>query len=373
MPNRSVLFLVRGGLRIASAFDPPPPAWNAADIRSILLINTTAVGDTLMTTPAIRAIRRAFPKARLVSLASHKAKAVLLHNPHLDQILDHPGRIDLAFLARLPRLVMAIRRERCDLAVILHGNDPDAVLFAYLSGARYRVGWETSQLAFALTHRLPFDQRGEHLVHRWKRQLTTLGIAFQGVEMDLPLTDLEEKEAERFLTQHKIQGSRLIGIHPFANTHAGKVWPMERVTELGRLLVADGFVPVIIGGPAERATALRMVLESNHALVSAAGALTLRQSMALIKRLTVLVTQDSGPFHIAQALGTPVVVLYGPSDPRGTGPLSGPSVIVKKEMACSPCGRSPCHHQVACMVAIDAHDVRAAVHALADAPVVEGR
>lgn len=365
MPNQLLLAGLKGIFKAISSMDRPAPPWDPGSIRSILVINTTALGDTLFSTPAIRALRREFPRARLVSLAGRTAKEILLNSPHLDTIIDHPGRVNLPFLFHLPKLLKEIRKEKCDLAVILDGNDPDAVPLAYLSGARYRLGWQGSRLAFLLTHPLRFDIPGKHHIQMWEEHLLSLGIQSAGAEMEVALSVGEEEAAGRFLIENNMTDRSIIGLHPFANKLHDKLWPLERVVELGALLSEEGHIPLLFGGPREKDFADQMVLKSDQKIVSAAGRLTLRQTMALIKRCDLFITLDSGPLHIAQALGVPTIALFGPSDPQVTGPL-GPSIIIKNEFECSPCGWLPCPHEVACMKSIQVRDVLEAVRSIRD-------
>jgi lipopolysaccharide heptosyltransferase II len=365
MPNRLLLAGLKVIFRSAVFFDRPAPRWDPGSVRSILLVNTTAMGDTLLSTPAIRAIRAAFPKANLVSLASRAAKEVLLHNPHLDRIIDHPGRVNLSFFFQLPKLLKTIRAEKCDLAVILDGNDPEAAPLSYLSGARYRIGWSASRLAFLLTRPVDFNRPDRHHIEVWQDHLSALGIAPQGTEMELTLSTAEKEEAERYLTARKLSDRPIVGLHPFARKLAGKEWPFERVVALSALLADQGYRPVLFGGAKEKKDADEMVMKSDGRLTSFAGELSLRQTMALIARCELLIGLDSGPMHISQALGVPTLALFGPSDPRASGPLkTSSSAVLKKDFACSPCGWAPCPHQLACMRAIEVEEVAGAAGSL---------
>lgn len=345
-------------------FDRRASAWDGRSIRSILLINSTAIGDTLFSTPAIRAIRLAFPGAKLISLASPTAKEVLRHNPNLDRILDHPGRVNLPFFFRLPALLKRIRAEKCDMAVVLHGNDPDAVSLAYLSGARYRMGSAASALSFLLTHPLRFDIPSRHFIQIWEEHLSAIGIGTQGVGMELTLSSEEEEKATDYLVENRLIHAPLIGLHPFANRLREKKWPLDRVVELGIRLAKEGYLPLLFGGSREKESADEVVAKSDGRVKSSAGQLSLRQTMAVMKRCSLFITLDSGPLHIAQALGVPVVALFGPSDPRVSGPLQKPAIVLKNEYECSPCGRSPCPYNVACMESIQVAEVLEAVRAL---------
>lgn len=356
MPNPVLLAGLKVFFRLMSSFDRPDPPWDTRSIQSILLINTTALGDTLFSTPAIRAIRLAFPDAKLISLAGPTAKEVLLHNPHLDKIIDHPGRVNLPFFFRLPKLLKTIQKEKCDLAIILHGNDPDAVSLAYLSGAKYRLGWGGSRLAFLLTHRFHFGIPGRHHIEVWQDYLSTLEIKQQGVEMELTISTGEERKAEEYLSENLRLSGQIVGLHPFANKLRGKLWPLARVAELGKGLAEEGYIPVLFGGSTEKKMANEIVAKSDGKIISVVGRLTLRETMALIKRCALFISLDSGPMHIAQALSVPTIALFGPSDPHVTGPLRK-AVVLKNEFECSPCGWRPCPYGVVCMESIQVADV----------------
>jgi heptosyltransferase-2 len=360
MPNRLLLAAVAGLFKTFVKTGGPEPPWEPASIRSVLLLNTTALGDTLLTTPALRAIRHALPAARMTALVSPPAKSVLLHNPHIDHLMDHPGRIRLLDVPPLLRLIRELRREPYDLAVILDGNDPDAVPLAWLSGARHRWGWDGSQLAFLLTRPMDFNQPGRHHIAIWRDELAAAGIPFQGMEMEVGLSEDEEAEGRK---RREAWSQPVIGLHPFAAKLRDKPWPWERVIALGQTLSEAGFLPLLFGGQKEAEAAERGVRASGGKMASVAGKLTLRQTMALMKQCAVFITLDSGPMHMAQALGVPTVALFGPSDPRETGPLRN-AVVLREPFECSPCGRRPCPFDVACMKAISVADVVNATLAL---------
>ena len=364
MPNRFLLAGLKAIFRPMAVFHRSAPSWNPRSIRSILIVNTTAMGDTLLSTPAIRAIRGTFPKAKMTALVSRAAKEVLLHNPHIDRMIEQPGRVDLPFLFHLPKLLKTIRDEKCDLAVILDGNDPEAVPLSYLSGARYRVGWAGSQLGFLLTHPVDFNRSNQHHIEVWHEHLSALGIKPQGIEMELTLSSEEKEGAERTLAARDLLGRPRVGLHPFAKKLSGKEWPFDRVIELANRLSGQGFQPILFGGKQEKKVADEMVLKANKRLISFAGDHSIRETMALIARCDLFVSLDSGPMHISQALGVPTVALFGPSDPRVSGPLMTSAVVLKKEFSCSPCGRAPCPHQVACMHAIEVREVIEAAESL---------
>ena len=362
MPNPMMIAAIRKWFHLRNG-NRPAPVWDKASVRSILLINTTAIGDTLLTTPALRAIRLAFPKARIVALVSSAAREVLRYTPHIDQFIDHPDRVHATSVVALARIATTLARASVDLAVILDGNDPYAPFFAAWSGARYRAGDARSQLADLLTHRFRFDSPDVHYITLWQQHLATMGIAWQGAGMEIFLSDAEEAAAAEWARQWI---GPTIGLHPFASKIRDKLWPAASVVALGFALSERGFLPLLFGGQKEAPGADEIVSQSHGRIASVAGVLTLRESMALMRRCAAFVTLDTGPMHIAQALNVPTVALFGPSSPRQTGPHPhvADAVVLQKPFECSPCGRVPCPYDVACMKAIEVPEVMAAIEAL---------
>ncbi|MBI3077782.1 MAG: glycosyltransferase family 9 protein [Deltaproteobacteria bacterium] len=326
MPNRALLWGLRVVFGVASRLDRRVVPDRPEAVERILVVNTTAIGDTLLSTPAIRALRQRFPRARLVALASPDAEQVLRGSPHLDALIHHPGRVDLRYLAHLPRLLREIRREHFDLVVILHANDPDIVPLAYLSRAPHRIGWAGSRLAFLLT--IPVRTRtGLHLIDERLGNLRALGVSGSG-EMELHLHEEEEPRVDRFLAEQGWQGEPLVGVHPFGGKPY-KWWPGEAVVALGDRLQAEGRRAVLLGGRREMAPARAIVAGMRQPPLVAAGVLSVRESAALIRRLQCLVSTDSGLMHVAQALGTPLVALFGPTDPAQVGPRRPPAITLR--------------------------------------------
>ena len=155
MPNPVLLNGLRWAFKLWVGVRPEPV--HAADsfvpsqAGRVLLVCTTALGDTLLSTPAIRAVRSACPKACISVLASPAAREVLRFSPRIDELIPHRGKVDLRSLLTLPRLVRLLRRQRFDLAIVLHANDPDIAPLTYMSGAPYRMGWRESRLGFLFT------------------------------------------------------------------------------------------------------------------------------------------------------------------------------------------------------------------------------
>ncbi|MBI5892858.1 MAG: lipopolysaccharide heptosyltransferase II [Deltaproteobacteria bacterium] len=356
MPNKILLNILKGTFRLIYCFDRRKPDFKPSEVYNILIINTTAIGDTLLSTPAIRAIRQGFPDARIAVLASNAAKEVLLNNPNINEIIDYPGRVDFFYIFKLPGLLLKIRRGNFDLVVIMHANDPDAAPLAYLSGASHRMGWKESRLAFL--HTMPVKTRvaGMHVIDIRLKNLEILGIKADNRRTDFFLSDKEKKWAERFIVESGFENKIFIGIHPFGSK-INKWWPSANVIEFCKMVEEKhGWWVIIFGGKKEHPFALDMINKTTN-VISAAGRCGIRESAALIERCRVFISTDSGPMHMANALNIPLIALFGPDDPMGTGPLMQPYEIIQKNLSCIPCRLKTCDRGIECMQEITAEDV----------------
>ncbi len=356
MPNKIFLYLLKKGFRIATYFDRNDNSQDIHEASHILLLNTTAMGDTLFCTPAIRAVRETFPEAKIISLVSPKAREVLLNNPNIDRFIDYIGRVNLPFFFRLPGVIKGLRKERVDLSIVLDSNDPEAGPFSYLSGAPVRIGWHESRLSFLFT--IPVKKRieGMHIVDIKLRALESIGVKAVGRKPEIFLSEEEETKADRILRDEGLSREAIVGIHPFGAKRY-KWWPEEYVVSSCNLLLEKyGYRTIIFGGNKERAFAEKMSGKISGKPLSAAGKLSIRESAALIKRCSFFVTTDSGPMHLAQAVGIPTIAIFGSTDPSSAGPTGEKNIVLRKKIDCSPCKVYDCPH-VSCMKAIGVEDV----------------
>lgn len=348
MPNKTILNIVKNTFKVVKYLDKRSAVFEPAGIDNILIINTTAIGDTILSTPAIRAIRDGFLEARITVLASSVAKAVLLNNPNVDEIIEHPGKVDLLYALKFPKLLRKLKEREFDLVVILHANDPDAAPLAYLSGAPNRVGWTESKLSFL--HTIPVKTRisGVHTIDVRLGNLTPLGIHANNKKIEMYLSKGEGRWADAFFQKQCVKSGEVIGLHPFGSK-LNKRWPIEHVVEFCRQAdIEYGYTVIIFGGQKEAPIAETMARESKN-VINVAGKLDIRESASIIGRCKVFVSTDSGPMHIAQALNVPTIALFGPDDPCVTGPVTEPYRVIKEKLPCVPCRSKSCEIGVKCM------------------------
>jgi heptosyltransferase-2 len=324
-------------------------------LRRVLVRCPNWLGDTVMALPAIRALREALPAAELWCLGRW-AEPLLEAEPGLARRLGHPP----SWRARAA-LARELRRAGLDLALLLP-NSFEAALFARLAGARWRVGYAGDGRAGLLTHPLPPADRRQHQVETYLALLAPLGVAGTLAPPTLSVTATRQAEARRLLSAVGLgHGTRAVAIQLGAAFGPSKLWPAERLAAVARQIEAGGTPVVLLGGP-DSASLARAVEE---ALGRPARSLVGRDHPAVLPALmaefAVLLTPDSGPAHVAAAVGTPVVVLFGPTDPRLTAPVGDGHVALWTKPPCAPCFQPRCPIDHRCLRTLDVAIVLAAV------------
>lgn len=326
---------------------------------NILLVRLRLIGDVVFTTPAIRAIRRRYPDARIAYVVEEEAAAVVRHNPHLDAVIvasspHAPGRLraDIA-------LIRQLRHDRYDLAIDFHGG-PRSSMLTWLSGAPQRIGYEIAGRSWMYTTRVPRPRalRPRHSVIGQWDLLLPLGIdppdpEVDGVEMpDDPRA--AAAVAKRFVAAGITPANPVIVVHVSAGNPFRR-WPAASFVELVcRLASKDPKRRIILtSGPsdAEAAAAIardaraRLSAQERLAIVEC-GELDLAELRAVAGQAALFIGGDSGPLHIAGTTGVPVVGLYGPTLPVRSQPFRSARFISAAaevpDLACRPCDQRTC-------------------------------
>ena len=327
MPNPFSLTAIKTIFKIARYFDKRSDVFDRDKISNILIINTTAIGDTLLSTPAIRALRKGFPSAHIAALVSKPAKEILLENKYINELIDYQPRINLPYLIKLPTLLKILKSRKFDLVIVLHGNDPDTAPIAYLTGASHRLGWEESRLSFLFTMPVKMRDENEHFAEVRVGALSNIGVTPDGIDLDMPLNTEDEEEADAFLERNNLQKGILAGLHPFGSK-SYKWWPLERMSKIADYLHEEhNLQPVIFGGAKEKTHAIEMANMMQVKPLIAAGELSIRGSAALIKRCRLFITTDSGPMHIAQTMKIPTIAILWSTSTQ-TGPVNKKSIVL---------------------------------------------
>ena len=305
-------------------------------VQRVLLINSTALGDLLFSTPAIRCLKENFPAWELDILVQSGLKTLLQHNPDLVHCWNFPGRN-----LRLLKLAKQLRTRNYDLVIILHGNDPEASLLAWLTASPFIIGSSKSPLSFAYSYGVSSGCLEEHAIEKRLNFVRPLGVKVDGKRMEIFLPAVVRKEAYRILTKHF--GSfpaMLVAFHP-GGSAPYKRWPLNNFALLGKFLKQVYNAQfLLISTKEERNLAQSLANRIDAPALVTGGYYDLLTVAALLGQCHLFVGNDSGPLHLALALQTPSIGLLGADDPKRIGPyqVDWGSFIFKEEA----CLRNPC-------------------------------
>jgi len=326
-------------------------------ISSILVVGVDWFGDVLFATAALRALKKSYPKARVVFSTTSACASLLQNNPHVDRTLAYDEKSFLLGIGSNMAFLRAVQGEHFDAAVFLHRSATRAFL-VHLAGIRLRAGYPTPKQRRYLTHPASRPSAGSHRAALYLGAMAPLGVRPDGYEPDFFPTPQDDVAARRILSDAGIvAGTRFAVVHPGGNWNL-KRWPAEKFALLARRFEKEGTAVLICGTPKEKSTADAVVVASSGAAVSICGKTKIGELAALMRLASVVVSNDSGPLHLASAVGVPCVGVFGPTAPEETGPHSKGSVRVAfKKVGCvTPCYFEVCSNQL-CMDALGFEDI----------------
>ncbi|MBI3755204.1 MAG: glycosyltransferase family 9 protein [Deltaproteobacteria bacterium] len=361
-PIDSMLYL---SMKMLKAFDRRGADLKYFDpdkVKNILVVSSTAIGDTLLSTPAIKAVRERYPRAKIITHFNKSNMEMFENNPHIDGIIPYYGGYKRFF-----KTIIEFRKYKFDLALIFHGNEPQATPMAYLSGARFIVKLpNTSEYGFLLSNREPAAQWKDmgHGIEQRLKVAALAGCDGKDKRMVLPVSNEDEKAARDALAHEGVKaGDLLIGFQTGAST-ISRMWFADRFVELGQRLVSaySQAKIVLTGSPDEKDYCDEIARGIGDKAVVSAGKLPLKRMPALVKQFRLLITGDTGVMHVAVAVGTSVVALYAVADGRRTGPYYDLERhrVIQKWKTCDPCVSKKCEYQK-CMENISVDEVFKAV------------
>ena len=332
-------------------------------MRNVLIIKLRYIGDVLLATLTARAIKSARPEVRVTMLVTRGTEDVLFGNPDIDEVLI----LDKDSLAAQWQIITGLRRRRFDIVLDLTDGDRAAFL-SWISGAPVRIGFNDGhrwQGRF-YTQVVRFERGVQHRIDRDLEALKLMNIQAGSQDPQLWLTPEEEHSADQLLDQLGVQRSQSIVILQPGARYWFKAWPPERFAELADRLTSQYGCQVLIGGTSQEGDLAQQIRQlAKSCPIVMAGRTTVRQFASIAKRSALFVGNDSGAMHIASAVGTPVVALFGPSNPREWRPRGGPVEILYKDFDCGRCSNSTCTRgEESCMKLIFVHEVFAAAQRL---------
>ncbi|TMC98689.1 MAG: glycosyltransferase family 9 protein [Chloroflexi bacterium] len=329
---------------MSNAFTPGLLARLPESPRKVVVLRASRIGDFLCTIPALRALRAALPEAEITMITLPLLRDLVERSPYLDHYVTFPGFPGIAeqfFDAhRVVQFFQEMQAERFDLALQMQGSGVYSNPFMLLLGAKVTVGFvREGDAAGRLDAALPLPQRG-HEIQRMLALTTFLGVPVPGETTEFPLWLEDHEQADALLAN---ACRPLVGLHMSARD-ATRRWSLPRFAAVGReLLLRKGGTLVLLGEAGEWPEVDRVAREIGQACLNLAGKTSLPVLGGVIARLSVLVTNDSGPAHIAYALGTPTATIFGGGNPEANGPpLNARHRVLAYEVPCRPCGLATC-------------------------------
>ena len=341
------------------------------------------IGDAVMCEPALRGLRSLFPPAELTILAKPSIAELYTGCSGVDQVLVYDDKGTHVGIAGKWALAGLLRRHHFDLAVLFQ-NAFEAAFLAWLAGIPRRYGYATDGRVLFLTQPVAVP-RPESLVHQveyYWNMLKPLGVSGDAPLPTLHVSTDEDRIVDDRLASAGIDSAHLmVGINPGSTYGSAKRWLPERFAEVAQRVVrqlereAGVCVAVaILGGRGEESLGKNIASRLDCRSIVLSGATTIRELMAVVKRCRLLITNDTGPMHIAAAFGVPIVAVFGPTDSRTTAPYGQEQSVVREPVDCAPCLLRDCPIDHRCMTRISVDRVyETAVRQLAGLSRLSGR
>lgn len=328
------------------------------DPKNIIVRMPNWIGDLVMATPVLADLRKAFPKARITAMCLSHLGELLSEDPDIDELFCFQRVSVFGRHNDKRNIIEKLRQGNFDLGILLTNSFSSAWWF-WQGHVSVRLGYDCNGRKLLLNHSVPRDNRDTlHQVISYKKLLEPLDIPISSSAPHLYIKEEEISQAKERLKKYGISRNQLIvGINPDAAYGSAKCWLPERFREVAQKLLAHENIAVVFFGDEGSEPLVTDICQGlSNRFVNLAGMTTLRELSALISMCDVLLTNDSGPMHIADAVGTTIVALFGSTNEKITGP-SHKSLVIHKHVECSPCFKRTCPIDFRCMKGIESEEV----------------
>lgn len=329
------------------------------------------MGDTILSYPTVQQLKTLFPKSHLAILIPSYLVDLWKTFPYVDEIIPFQKKKGVGSLWEDLNLSQTLKERHFDLAVILPRSFRSA-LHIFLAQIPIRIGYRDEGRSLFLTHGIHRTQEmlDVHRVHYYQKLLEPFGEVKEPPSPQIYLREEDQRWATQVLAKLGIpEGKPLIGMNPGATYGLAKCWYPDRFGELGKRLAEQWETNILLFGKQEEQPIIHEIRRYlGNRGIDLAGKTSLLQLAALLERCVLLVTNDTGTMHIATAIGTPVVALFGSTPPHITGPWGEGHVVVKKDIECSPCWKRVCPIDHRCMNLLTVDEVEEIVNKKLEKP-----
>ncbi|MBI4342085.1 MAG: lipopolysaccharide heptosyltransferase II [Candidatus Omnitrophica bacterium] len=338
--------------------------------KRILVIRLDRLGDVILSTPVLQALRQRFPHAFIAMMVRPPCREAVEGNPHLNEVLLYEKEGRHRGIGATIRFARSLRRFEFDTALVLHPSHRSHWI-PWLARIPSRIGYDRKS-GWLLTHRLPHRKQegARHEAVYTLELLRPFGIVPGTPRPVVPVAPAADRRVDEWLAAQALRpGDRLVAIHPSASC-VSKRWMPERFAQVAdRLATEQGVRICLVAGEPDAVFAEAVLRAMRQPAVNAAGRLSVGELAALLRRCRLLISNDSGPVHVAAAVGTPVVDIFGRNQrglsPQRWGPLGAGHVVLHKEVGCVTCLAHRCDIEFLCLTSLSVEEVyRAAVSVL---------
>ena len=344
---------------------------------NILIVKLSAIGDVIHTLPALNAIRNYYPEANITWLVEEDAASLVIGHKALDRVIVSKRKRWLKALRSLSLLstikdvygfIKVLRDTRYDMILDFQALLKSGILIALARGQRkigFGKGLEHMEHSYMfLNERIPAIDMEIHALTRGMVLLNAIGIPTNEIEYKLPVSNDDCEKVDELMKRHDINGVKfLIAINPVAKWES-KLWPKERFARLADMIIDEYDARIIFTGGSEDRHIIQDIMSAMKGrALNLAGHTTLKMLAALYEKTVLVISTDTGPMHLAAAMETPVVAIFGPTAPWRTGPYGSSHRVVRADPECSPCFKRQCE-TIDCMHQISEDQVMAEVRSV---------
>ena len=344
---------------------------------NILIVKLSAIGDVIHTLPALNAIRNHYPNANITWLVEEDAASLVIGHKALDRVIVSKRKRWLKALKSLSLLstikdvygfIKVLRDTRYDMILDFQALLKSGILIALARGQRkigFNKGLEHMEHSYMfLNERIPAIDMEIHALTRGMVLLNAIGIPTKEIEYKLPVSNDDCEKVDELMKRHDINGVKfLIAINPVAKWES-KLWPKERFARLADMIIDEYDARIIFTGGSEDRHIIQDIMSAMKGrALNLAGHTTLKMLAALYEKTVLVISTDTGPMHLAAAMETPVVAIFGPTAPWRTGPYGSGHRVVRADPECSPCFKRQCE-TIDCMHQISEDQVMAEVRSV---------
>lgn len=334
---------------------------------NILIVKLSAIGDVIQTLPSLAGLRMLYPDAHITWVVEEAAADLIKNHPYLDVVLvsrrkswskDIRSGLFREPLKEIKSFIKDLRKRKYDLVIDFHGLFKSSIM-VFLSRGKRKLGYDSLQelSGLFLNEKIPEDMK-KHAVERYLDFLRYLGAKTDSAQFVLPSGQEAQVKVQNMLLKYNLEDKKFIAISPVALWET-KLWNNEKFARLADLINDKLQVKVVFTGgekePIEEITS-SMTTEK----INLGGQTSLSELACLYKKAKIVISTDSGPMHLAAAVGTPVIALFGPTDPARTGPYGRGNTVIRTQLSCSPCFLKKCTTRK-CMEDISVEQVFAVV------------